>query len=141
MNMEELHAHISDSLAKVPPHELPQLIAECSASLVEHFKDKQLDYGKVYTQIMTDMYRYHHIALDNLGTEPEERIAKANGKHTDAAAPSTQVAAAETEKHEGTHASKHARKSASDLAAVTPAASHVEKAAAAASEAHHGLSA
>lgn len=120
MNMDELQAHISDSLAKVPPEELPQLIAECAATLKEHFKDKPLEFGQVYTQIMTDMYRYHHIALDNLGTQPEERIAKMNGHY--------QEHMAEEQGHTGKHPP---RNRASELAAVTPASSHAEKAAAA----------
>lgn len=81
VNMDELYAHVADSLAQVPPNELPQLIAESAATIKEHFKDQNMDYGKVYTQMMTDLYRYHHIALDNLGTEPEERLARLNGKH------------------------------------------------------------
>jgi len=134
MNMDELQAHVTDSLAKVPPEQLPQLIAECAATLKEHFKDKPLDYGKLYTQMMTDLYKYHHISLDNLGTEPEERIAKMGGAAQPATAPATETPVAA--KQESKHAHKHQpRKSASELAATVPAASHVDKAAqAAASE-------
>ena len=76
VNMDEMYAHVADSLALVSPEKLPLLLAKTAAEITEHFKDKKLDYGQVYTQLMTDLYRYHHIALDNLGTEPEERAAK-----------------------------------------------------------------
>jgi hypothetical protein len=143
MNMEELHAHISDSLAKVPPEELPQLMADSAASLTEHFKDKGLEFGKVYNQIMTDMYRYHHIALDNLGTQPKERIAKATEEQykqqqlEDKEDKAAQALVAASD--EGKHADRHkSRKSIADLALVTPAASHAEKASQSAGE--HSLS-
>lgn len=73
MNMEELYAHVADSLAQMPPEKLPRLMADTAADIKEHFKDKPMDFGKIFTQLMTDLYRYHHIALDNLGTEPQER--------------------------------------------------------------------
>lgn len=79
INMKELNAHITDSIAKLPPAQLPQMMADTAASLKEHLKDKSVDFGQLFTQMMVDLYRYHHIALDNLGTEPEERIAKLNG--------------------------------------------------------------
>ncbi len=79
MNMPELYAHVTDSLAQMPPDKLPQLVADTAADLTTHFKDKHLKYGEVFTQLLNDLYRYHHIALDNLGTQPEERIAKVNG--------------------------------------------------------------
>lgn len=155
MNMEELHAHISDSLSKVPPDKLPQLMADCAASIKDHFKDKPLEFGKIYSQIMTDMYRYHHIALDNLGTEPEERIAKMNkltctdpkdavcNKELEAA----KVAEAKTVNAEDPVLKakrvlkNHPRKTVADIASVTPATSHVEKAAQSTGEIQAGLSA
>ena len=76
VDMEEVYAHAADTLAKTPPEKLPQLMADTAATLKEHFKDKQVDFSEIYTKMMTDMYRYHHVALDNLGTEPDERAAK-----------------------------------------------------------------
>ncbi len=64
-DMEELNAHIVDTLAHMPPDKLPQLLADTAASVAEHFKDKKLDFGAVYTQLVTDLYRYHHIAIKN----------------------------------------------------------------------------
>jgi hypothetical protein len=80
MNMKELQAHVTDNLAKVTPAQLPQLLAESAAAIKDHFKDKPLEFGQVYTQMMSDLYRYHHIAFDNLGTEPQERLAKIKSK-------------------------------------------------------------
>lgn len=75
LNMEEVYAHATDTLAKTPPEKLPQLMADTAAYLTEHLQDKNVQFGEVYNKLMTDLYRYHHIALDNLGTEPEERKA------------------------------------------------------------------
>jgi hypothetical protein len=75
IDMEELQAHIADSIAKTPPDKLTQLMADTASTVKEHLKDKDLSYGEIFTGMMTDLYRYHHIALDNLGTEPEERLA------------------------------------------------------------------
>lgn len=76
VDMEELYAHVTDGLSKVSGDKLPQVIADVSAEIAEHFHDKKLDYGTVYTQLMTDLYRYHHIALDNLETKTPERAEK-----------------------------------------------------------------
>lgn len=75
LDTDEVFAHATDTLAKTPPEQLPQLMAESAATLKEHLKDKPVEYSEIFTKMMTDMYRYHHIALDNLGTEPEERVA------------------------------------------------------------------
>ena len=75
LNMEEVYAHAADTLAKTPPDKLPQLMADTASTLKENLKDKDVEFGQIYTKMMTDLYRYHHIALTNLGTEPEERVA------------------------------------------------------------------
>jgi len=96
VNMEEVYAHATDTLAKTPPEKLPQLMADTTATLKEHFKDKDIAFSEIFIRMMSDMYRYHHIALDNLGNEPEERLTKINNqdkpaeaapKHTPANAP------------------------------------------------------
>ncbi|MGE0754297.1 MAG: hypothetical protein AB7L92_03960 [Alphaproteobacteria bacterium] len=76
MNMPELYAHVTDGLAQLPPDKLPQLLADTAADITNQFKDKHLKYGEVFSQLLLDLYRYHHIALDNLGTEPDERLKK-----------------------------------------------------------------
>lgn len=77
VDMDELYAHATDILAMEPPAQLPQLLADAAAAIKEHFKDKAtLEYGDIYVRMMNDLYHYHHIALDNLGTEPDERLAK-----------------------------------------------------------------
>lgn len=80
LDMEELEAHISDSIARTQPEKLPQLMAETAATVKENLKDTDISYGEIFTQMMSDLYRYHHIALDNLGTEPEERRAGTDKK-------------------------------------------------------------
>lgn len=77
VNMEEVYAHATDTLAKTPPEKLPQLMADSAATLKEHFKDKDnITYSEIYTKMMTDLYRYHHVSLDNLSTPQEERISQ-----------------------------------------------------------------
>ncbi len=71
VDMEELYAHSTDALAVVPPDKLPQLLAEAAAGIKDHFKEKSMDYGEIYTKMMTDLYRYHHIALDTLSAPPK----------------------------------------------------------------------
>jgi hypothetical protein len=63
IDMNEIRAHVTDSLAKMPEDQMPQLLAETAADLTEHFKDKKLQYGQVYSQLMGDLYRYHHRSL------------------------------------------------------------------------------
>jgi len=76
LDMDEIYAHATDTLAKTPPEKLPQLLADTAATMKEHLKDQPIEYGEIFNKMMTDMYRYHHIALNNLGTEPEERNAR-----------------------------------------------------------------
>lgn len=77
IDMDEVFAHATDCLAKMPPDQLPKLVADTAADLTSHFKDKQLDYGQVYMRLMVDLYRNHHIALDTQGAEPTEQTTKA----------------------------------------------------------------
>ncbi len=112
MNMEELNAHITDGLARVPREKLPQLIIETAASIKEHFKDKVPEMSQIYTQLATDLYRYHHISLP-------EGAAKT-------------ALAAETEKDQDTATKIFANddlKKSPVLAGLQRPASHQEKAA------------
>lgn len=63
VNMEELYAHASDTIAKLPAEKVPQLLADTAAAMTEHFKDTpNLDYATIYSNLAADLYRYHHIA-------------------------------------------------------------------------------
>ena len=75
LNMKELQAHVSDSLAKVKPEQMPQLLADSAASLKDHFKGKPLAFGQLYTQMLTDLYQHHHVALATLHGTPQEHQA------------------------------------------------------------------
>ncbi|MFZ4126019.1 MAG: hypothetical protein ACOYJ2_08150 [Rickettsiales bacterium] len=64
VDMDELYAHVSDTLAKTTPEQLPQLIADTAADIKTHFSDNaDLDYGTIYTALVNDLKRYHHIDL------------------------------------------------------------------------------
>lgn len=63
VDMKELYAHASDSLAQVPADKLPQLLVNLSANLSEHFTGRQhVDFAEIYTNIAEDMHRYHPAA-------------------------------------------------------------------------------
>lgn len=62
VDLNELNAHMVDGLAHVPPDKVPNLIADYSAFLTEHFKGK-VQFGEVYKEIADGLYRYHQIAL------------------------------------------------------------------------------
>lgn len=81
VNMEEVYAHAGDTLAKTSPDKLPQLMADTAATLKEHFKDKDGSYGEIFSQMMVDLYRYHHIALDNFDAGAKAQQAAVHG-HT-----------------------------------------------------------
>lgn len=79
-DMEEVNAHLSDTLAKCPPEKIPQLMADNSAYLVEHFKEKDLHFGDVFSSMMLDIYKHHEICPK--GTEEIiERVAAAARAH------------------------------------------------------------
>lgn len=63
VDMDEVYAHTTDCLAKMPRAELPNLVADTASYLTNHFKDNQLEFGKVYTRLETELYKYHHISL------------------------------------------------------------------------------
>lgn len=70
VNMKELYAHASDTIAQTTPDKLPQLLANTAASLTEHFKDNdELSFSIIYSSLLNDMARYH---------QPELRTAISN---------------------------------------------------------------
>ncbi len=115
MDIEEMFSHAVDGLALLPPKELSQRMAEVAADITDHFKNGRLSYGEAFGQLKDRLYRDHHIALDNLGTEPQERIAKMNGQ---ADPPPAQAAAKFTPADRPRNPLERV---------VIPAASHAEK--------------
>lgn len=66
LDIEELKAHVTDSLARMPADQIPQLLADCASTIKEHVKGKPVEFGQIYTQMLSDLYRYHHISLKNM---------------------------------------------------------------------------
>lgn len=64
-DVQDTIAYVGDSLALMPKDKLPELMAKSTAFLQEQFSEQHLDFGKVYTQMQTDLYRYHNIAVDS----------------------------------------------------------------------------
>lgn len=65
VNMKELNAHITDSLAKVPQEKLPALLAQTAADLKWHFKEK-ISLPEIYNQLASDLKYHHHIDLESI---------------------------------------------------------------------------
>ena len=64
VNMPELYAHVSDTLALLPREKIPQALADTAAYLTDHFKGKRdLTFGHIYNQINDDLCREHHISV------------------------------------------------------------------------------
>jgi hypothetical protein len=61
VNQKELHAHITDSLAKLPPEKIPSLLAETAVNLQQHFGKKSPDIASLYAKLEADMLKYHQI--------------------------------------------------------------------------------
>jgi hypothetical protein len=60
VDMGELYAHASDTLAATPPEKMPQLLANTAASLSEHFQDKAgLNFATIYTNLASDLSKFH----------------------------------------------------------------------------------
>lgn len=75
MNMDDLNAHITEGLSRVPRDKLPQALADTAAFIEAHFdkehKDKAQGFGYIFTHLANDLYRYHNIALPGAGAPPE----------------------------------------------------------------------
>ena len=89
VNMNEIYAHVSDTLAETPPEKVPQLLANTAASLTEHFQDKPgLTFATIYTNLANDLTQFH-----TRSKTPNALIYKANNDKKPTALPP--VAAAE----------------------------------------------
>lgn len=68
VDMNELYAHATDTLAKVSPEKMPQLLADTARQLKEHFKDRpDIHYGVIYSRLAEDLHQHHHIDLEPQG--------------------------------------------------------------------------
>jgi hypothetical protein len=63
VDMTELYAHTTDTLAMVPPKKLPQAVSDAAAQIADHFKGKGTTFGQVYAQLTADLKKYHKITL------------------------------------------------------------------------------
>lgn len=113
VDMVELKAHLSDSLAKVPQEKLPHAMAKMVADIVDHFGEKsKITFGSLYAEVATDLLQQHKIKVPTVPMNlPQEKPAIA--------------ASAQTVEKEKTFASADLRKSDNRPA---PAASHQERA-------------
>lgn len=87
VNMEELRAHITEGLSRVPKEKLPQLVADVAAFMKTHFGEQAPDYGTIFTQLSGELDRYHHVALPMGG----EKVSQAAAASTLVAEPKTRL--------------------------------------------------
>lgn len=88
VNMDELNAHIAAGLAKAPADKLPQLVADSALAIKAQFPDKPLEFGAIYTSLVHELERYHHITL----LKPQQSlrlVTTVEPEHKPQAAPSS----------------------------------------------------
>jgi hypothetical protein len=119
INMNEVYAHAEDTLARTPHDRLPQLLADTAAGLTTHFQDKGMTFGETYSRMLSDLYRYNQVAIENAAhvSSSEPKLAKAETK-TDAAAPEVK---AEPKVEAKTEAPAIKEVAAKDVAEAAPA--------------------
>jgi len=126
LDMEEMSAHITDTLVKTPREEMPRLLADSAATVFEHTKEKGVPFGEIFTSMAVDLEEYHHIALHGTPATAHDAIAGA-------AAPAETIA-------EGAPAAEHAmhKQAHKDFASLakTPG-THVDRHLQSAGEALH----
>ena len=98
VDMNELYAHVSDTLAQLPPDKVPQLLADTAADIKNHFKGSdELDYGTIYAALANDLKRYHHIDVTaDVRQQLQPTPEKSNNSNTNqsintVAQPSTKI--------------------------------------------------
>lgn len=64
LNMADLEAHLSDSLAQMPKEKLPQLVADSTAALADHLTDNKVSFGELYAKAAVDLYEHHQVAIN-----------------------------------------------------------------------------
>lgn len=64
LDMQEISAHISDTLSKTPPEQMPRLLADSAATVFEHSKDSGATFGSIFASMANDMSQHYHIALN-----------------------------------------------------------------------------
>jgi hypothetical protein len=111
VDMRELYAHVSDSLALLPRAQLPDALLDAAVYLQQHFKDAPLnkkqptDLPSIYQGLCDDLAKAHHIRLDAPMHVP--------------ASPTSAVAASPSPKPHITEAHAHSKlKEAPELAAM-----------------------
>ena len=64
VDMDELRAHVSDTIAQLPPEQIPQHLALAAQRLAEHFKHQHgFTVASIYAGLADDLYTHHHIAV------------------------------------------------------------------------------
>ena len=84
VNMPELYAHVAEGLAKTSATDLPALTAQMAAQLKQHFHDKPVSVGEIYSALAHELSSKHHIAISS---QPHSTLAT---KAADSATPNPQ---------------------------------------------------
>ncbi len=84
VDSKELHAHITDTLAKMPREKVPQLLAEIAVDLKEHFKEKAPDIAVIYSQLASELKQYYKIDMHAVPAPTEQTAAPSAQKYAGA---------------------------------------------------------
>lgn len=92
LNMDELYAHVADSVAKVPEEEQLQTVADIAGMLKTHFGiADEITYADIFGCIASDLYKNHGVSIyENHQEERSEKtsipaeLANAPAPHVEA---------------------------------------------------------
>jgi hypothetical protein len=76
LDREELRAHLTDCLARIPANKLSQAVADTAAVLHERYGNKSPGFALIYNNLIVALYRYHGIAVSpEVVTYPIHEVA------------------------------------------------------------------
>jgi hypothetical protein len=77
VDMKELYAHASDTLAAATPEKTSQLLANTAASLAEHFESSsKLRFAEIYSNLVEDLTRQHRQVLASTAADVAQAADK-----------------------------------------------------------------
>lgn len=97
VDMKELNAHITDSIAGMPREQLPQTLADIASDLHRHFNKgkapgKGPSIGQLYADLATDLKKYHGIDLspDGIRMGTSQQMVQVVSNEAEVSAPESE---------------------------------------------------
>ena len=67
VDMDELRAHVSDTIATLPSDQIPDQVAASASRIATHFKDQSgMEFATIYAALAEDLHKHHHLTLHHL---------------------------------------------------------------------------